>query len=288
MVRVQSREIGPRPSEYVVPPPHAPDPPPYRPNGSNGLNGGDSGRGAQFATIIHAPTPPRTPRDSPRGSRTQVVVYEPSPRTSARSLGSQRSQGSRTGRPHRRTYSNSDGSAGVPLSRHGSRRENGRSSNLFVVSPPSPESSTAVQVAPIRLERERSRSRHRPSPSEAALEAQRLLADESHKRRGTASNYIPRHVSRTDTNRETRQRSRERSRDGPRIVLTLGPSDKELADATKALSLSQKEGAIEEPRPRGRSLTYEVSPRASGRVDRERVLIQGDDGRRREYYQKSP
>lgn len=92
VTRVTSIEPAPRPAEYVkATSPHASPVP-------------DSGN---FPMIIQAPTPNRSPRNSPRTSHTHVVVYEGSPRNSRTSVHSRHSarQGSQRSRRDSRRHS---------------------------------------------------------------------------------------------------------------------------------------------------------------------------------------
>ena len=118
ITRITSIEPAPRPVEYV--------------DGTSGYPGPDPGPG-NFPMIVQAPTPNRSPRNSPRTSHTHVVVYEGSPRNSRTSVTSRQSV--------------RQGSVRSQRSRHDSRRHSRHNSGeIFIVNPPVRERSRSPAV----------------------------------------------------------------------------------------------------------------------------------------------
>ncbi|KFY12391.1 hypothetical protein V492_03907 [Pseudogymnoascus sp. VKM F-4246] len=121
VTRITSIEPAPR---------HAPRPAQYV-DGS-GYRGPSPDPG-NFPMIVQAPTPNRSPRNSPRTSHTHVVVYEGSPRNSRTSVISRQSA--------------RQGSQRSQRSRHGSQRHSRHNSGeIFIVNPPVRERSRSPAV----------------------------------------------------------------------------------------------------------------------------------------------
>ncbi|KFY22114.1 hypothetical protein V493_06836 [Pseudogymnoascus sp. VKM F-4281 (FW-2241)] len=111
VTRITSIEPAPRPVEYV--------------DGNSGYPSPDQGPG-NFPMIVQAPTPNRSPRNSPRTSHTHVVMYEGSPRNSRTSVTSRQSARQGSLRSQRSQRSRQDG-------RRHSRHNSGE---VFIVNPP--------------------------------------------------------------------------------------------------------------------------------------------------------
>lgn len=111
-------ERAPRPVEYVEGYP-GPNPDP-----------------GNFPMIVQAPTPNRSPRNSPRTSHTHVVMYEGSPRNSRTSVTSRQSVRQGSLRSQRSQRSRQDG-------RRHSRNNSGE---IFIVNPPVRERSRSPAV----------------------------------------------------------------------------------------------------------------------------------------------
>ncbi|OAF58601.2 hypothetical protein VC83_04987 [Pseudogymnoascus destructans] len=118
ITRITSVERAPRPVEYVEGYP-GPNPDP-----------------GNFPMIVQAPTPNRSPRNSPRTSHTHVVVYEGSPRNSRTSVTSRQSVRQGSLRSQRSQRSRQDG-------RRHSRNNSGE---IFIVNPPVRERSRSPAV----------------------------------------------------------------------------------------------------------------------------------------------
>jgi hypothetical protein len=109
VTRITSIEPAPRPAQYV--------------DGSSGYPSGPNPGSGNFPMIVQAPTPNRSPRNSPRTSHTHVVVYENSPRNSRTSVTSRQSV--------------RQGSVRSQRSRHDGRRHSRHNSGeVFIVNPP--------------------------------------------------------------------------------------------------------------------------------------------------------
>ncbi|KFY63515.1 hypothetical protein V496_03911 [Pseudogymnoascus sp. VKM F-4515 (FW-2607)] len=121
ITRITSIEPGPRPAQYV--------------DGS-GYPDPDPGSG-NFPMIVQAPTPNRSPRNSPRTSHTHVVVYEGSPRNSRTSVTSRQSARQGSLRSQRSQRSRQDG---------GRRHSRNNSGEIFIVNPPVRERSRSPNV----------------------------------------------------------------------------------------------------------------------------------------------